>query len=253
MCLDSLGRASVWSLVLAAFMACSPPSSPSPRLPPEASSPEAILRLVRQRERRIRSLRARFVAVTAHDGKERHADGVLLVHKPDRFRLRLFLPLGVTVLDYVSVGSRAQLSLPLQGRFTSEPPDGDYAPFSREDLGEAFLRGSHAFPGTCMPRRAGSDSGVVVVCRSSAGSILRRIRIDASTATIREETSYAGGMPRMTIRFGDYRETDGTPLPEEIEMSYPGRRLSVSISIRRYELNPSLSDALFAMTPASGS
>jgi len=47
------------------------------------------------------------------------------------------------------------------------------------------------------------------------------------------------------IRYDAYRDTDGTKLPYEISLAYPGQQLQVDIAIERYEVNPALSDSLF--------
>src|SRR4029077_17363035 len=121
---------------------------------------EARLAALRAEEDRVHSLRARFSSVTRMPGAERSADGVLLVAKPDRFRLRLMLPFGLTVFDYLNVGDHSWMTLPLadpQQRAHAQ----EFAPFSRDDLGQAFLRGAYAFPGDCTA--AAADAAQVAV------------------------------------------------------------------------------------------
>jgi hypothetical protein len=65
-----------------------------------------------RREEQVRSLRARFSSVARTSGVERAADGVLLIAKPDRFRLRLMLPFGITVFDYLNIGEQTWTVLP---------------------------------------------------------------------------------------------------------------------------------------------
>ncbi len=231
-----------------ALAGCAPRRGFRPAPPP--SDPGALLAAVQSRENQIVSLRARFTAVT-HVGNEGHrVDGVLLVKKPDRFRMRLMLPLGPTVFDYVSWGTRAQITLPLSHEGGAAPPPG-FAPFSQDDLGQAFLRGAHAFPGTCLPSR--DADGVAVVCRDDAGVVLRRLDIDPRDGTIRDETSFEAGAPRMILLYSDYRPADGTYLPLHIVMRYPQRELSVMIGISGYEVNPRLADALFEPSRPWGS
>ena len=243
------GRFCVTLCALALMVAgCARQRGPLPPTP--AADPTALLAQVRANEERIGSLRARFTANTSAGGEERRTDGVLLVKKPNRFRMRLMLPFGPTIFDYVSWGERSQLTLPLQGSDSSAPPPG-VAPFSRADVDEAFLRGSHAFPGTCMPRR---DSGaVVVLCRDAGGALLRRLNLDPNTGTIGDETSFEGGVPRMVLRYGDYRAVGDQYMPFHVTMIYPQRDLSVDITISSYELNPQLSDALFEPSRPWGS
>ncbi len=147
-------------VVVCALAACVQQSPrPTATLP---ADPAARLSAVRAREEQIRSLRARFTSVTRLPSGERSADGILLVAKPDRFRLRLMLPFGITVFDLVSIGDTTWIALPLSGGM-SDDGDHSFAVFSREDLGAAFLRGPYAFPGSCVAAAAQRDE-VVAQC-----------------------------------------------------------------------------------------
>lgn len=219
------------------------PRRPHPVLPAAA---DARLAAVRAREDQVRSLRVRFSSVTRLPGAERSADGVLLVAKPDRFRLRLMLPFGLTVFDYLNVGDRTWMALPLADE-QQRSRAGEFAPFSRDDLGQAFLRGAYAFPGDCVAAACGGEK-VSVSCRAD-GELRRTLLIGEDG--VNEETSYAAGTPRMRIRYADHRDADGFWLPFHITLEYPQRQQSVDITIQQYEVNPTLPDELFR--PAAGS
>jgi hypothetical protein len=229
----------------ACLSACGPP-----RYSPVAtvrSDPAALLAEVRTREERIESLRARFKATAFHGSDESVVQGVLLVRKPDRFRMRLMLPFGITVLDYVSHGDRDWTLLPL-----SRDADTERARlFSPADVRETFLRGAAAFPGTCSA--TGPSSPIVVVnCRSCrACPLLRSLQLNRNDGTISEETSYDESGPRLSIRYGDYRRVSGLPLPFHVVMSYPTQQLKVEIEIGAYEVNPQLKETLFEPPPGA--
>jgi outer membrane biogenesis lipoprotein LolB len=228
------GGACIVALLLAG---CATSAPPPPAVP---DAPDARLAAVRAREDEVRTLRARFASVARLPGAERSADGVLLVAKPDRFRLRLMLPFGFTVFDYLNVGARTWTALPLADA-SQRDRAGEFAPFSRDDLGQAFLRGPHAFPGQCDAAPA-PGGRVWVSCRE--GDELRRtLSIDRDG--IVEETSYAAGMPRLVIRYADYRAAGAASLPFRITLDYPQGTQSVDITIQSYEVNPTLTDALF--------
>jgi hypothetical protein len=218
-------------------------AAPPPRLALPAD-PDARLAAVEAREAQVHTLRARFSSVTRMPGDQRSADGVLLVAKPDRFRLRLLLPFGITVFDYVNVGARSWMSLPLADTAQRDRA-GNFAPFSRDDLAQAFLRGADAFPGQCTPS-ALPTGDVWVSCRDGA-TVRRTLRIGFEG--IVEETSYEAELSRLSIRYADYRQVDGVVLPFHITLDYPQRRQSVEIRIDRYEVNPTLSDELFQPPP----
>ncbi len=209
-----------------------------------STSPEAVLDLVRAREEAVHSLRARFASDTASSDGHRRADGVLLVRKPDRFRMRLLMPFGLTVFDFLADGERVWITLPMGA---GDDPSASTAPqlFSRQDIGETFLRGRWALPGDCQPQWA--EPGIVeVTCRDAVdGQVLRLLRLDAALGVIVEETSFTSDAPRLAIRYGDFRHTDGTLLPHSIAMRAPARGLSVDITVQRYEVNPALADDLF--------
>lgn len=228
---------------LACLAACTARSSAPVPLP--YADADALLARVRADEDRIRSLRARFHSRSLHRGQTRAADGVLLVRKPDRFRLRLMLPFGLTVFDYVGREDGAWISLPLHGDRGALPADLGF--FSRENLGAAFLRGAYAFPGTCRAASAAQQE-VEVTCRDGRDAQLTRtLRLDARSATIREESSRMNGAPHMIIRYHDYRRVGDLLLPFRIELNDPAREMSVEISIDHYEVNPTLADELFAV------
>ncbi len=229
--------AAVFVLGLAILAACPATQPRGPALP---TPPDARLAAVKAREEQIRTLRARFRSVARLRGAERSADGVLVIAKPDRFRLRLMLPFGLTVFDHLTVGDETWLVLPLADQQARDRA-GEFAPFSREDLGQAFLRGPYAFPGEC--EAAPAPAGQVWVTCHESGALRRTLLIGEDG--ISEETSYEGGAPRMLIHYADYRAVDGVGLPFHITLDFPQRQQSVDIAIERYEVNPMLSDDLF--------
>lgn len=226
------------SLVLTAACAAPRPAEPPP--PACGRTPDEVLGCARQREEAVHSLRARFSATTQRQGETHDTNGVLLVAKPDRFRLRLMLPLGLTVFDYTKDGARVQMSLPLQG---GDAKPGAPAPFAEIDLAEAFLRGDYAFPGTCSAAADG-ETAVLAHC-AREGGVQRDLRLDTAAATILEETSWDGERARLVLRYADYRPTSGTLLPYRISLAYPERNTVTEIEIQRYEVNPELAPDLF--------
>lgn len=234
-------RRCVAGALLVALGGCS--AAPRPIPATASGDPDSVVAAVRAREDAITTLRTSFSARTRERDRERSADGVLLVQKPDRFRLRLMLAVGVTVFDYLTVGPRTQLALPLEGKIVNGSPQGEWATFSRDDLSEAFLRGSRAFPGTCTAM--GLDATLVVVTCRERGRLRRRVLIERTTATVREEVSYTDEQPRLVVRFGDYRMVGEMPMPFRVELHYPARAVRVEISVRTTEVNPPLEASLF--------
>jgi len=207
-------------------------------------NPAEVLTLARQREDRVQTLRTRFSSVFQRGNDVRRAQGVLVVKKPERFRLRLVSPFGFTVLDFLSADGSTRLALPLEHKLLKDDEIAREAPFSAADLRPAFLRGDAAFPGTCVADER--EGAVQVDCRDASGALLRQLRLDRSNAAVLEEISYANGQPRLMTRYSDFRQVDDQPLPFAIELHYPGQDVVLRITVDRYEINPVLGDELFA-------
>jgi len=234
-------RHGLWIVLTAWAAACSALRPPPPSL--GTTDPTEALRIVREREHDVRTLRATFEATTRR-GEQlvQTVDGVLLVRKPDDFRLRLTLPLGLTAFDYLRRADGVRVVYPLDRQDGGTRREA-LLPFAEEDLAPIFLRGAQAFPGACAG--ALSSDELVVDCRDSSGALLRDIVIDPDSGRIREERSYRDGELRLWLRNDDYRPTGTADLPYRIILAYPGTTLQVEIHIHRYEVNPVLGERLF--------
>ena len=211
------------------------------------ADPAAVYAAVRRAEDSVQTMRARFSA-TVHQGDNvRQADGVLVVKKPDRFRMRLLSPFGLTVFDYTSWDGHARMELPLEGKRLSDSEITAESAFTPGDLRQAFLRAGAAFPGRCTPRAAAAET--IVECRDAEGTLLRVLHIEQRTQTITEEVSFASGVPHLTMQYDDYRAVGAALLPFAIHLSYPERQVTLAISVRNYEVNPALADELFSCAP----
>lgn len=232
-------------------LACGVTSCRPRIVPPAPVSGQAdqIYAMVRAREDQVQSLRARFSATVQQGETARRAEGILLIKKPDRFRLRLLSPFGFTVFDYVAQGAHARMELPLEGKQLVDDAIAAQSAFSPLDFRQAFLRGDAAFPGRCVPHVA--EAEVVVECSNDTG-VLREIRIARATATVTREISFVDAQPRLIMTFDDYRSVGGMPLPFAIQLSAPERRVTMQIALRTYEINPVLADTLFDAARAAG-
>jgi hypothetical protein len=219
------------------------PGIPAPVVEP--TDPARVYAAARRREDSVHTLRARFAATVTRPHDVRRADGVLVVKKPARFRVRLLSAFGFTVFDYVSWGAHARMELPLEGRRVEDDEIANHSAFSPSDMRAVFLREAGTAGLTCVPATA-SGTDTVVTCRDGQGQTRRRLLIDSATATVREETQLAGDHVDVTMRFGDYRVVDATLLPYHIDLLYPERAVRLAITVRSYEVNPELADDLFA-------
>ena len=237
-----LGTHSGAVLCAALLAACSgrvtvPPAAETER------TPAAAYAAVRQQEAAIRTLRARFRAVVRRGTVTRIAEGVLVVKKPDRFRLRLLSPFGLTIFDYSSSGAHDRMELPLEGKLFHDAEIADHALFSPAAMREAFLGSSGDDAKRCTVQ--GGDLETVVDCRDEAGTLGRLIRIQTSTRRVEQRVRMQSGQPELVMEFADYRRVERVELPFKIALTYPAKQMHLDITVRSYEVNPSLPDSLF--------
>ena len=196
----------------------------------------------------MRALRSRFSARVNRAGEVRRADGVLLVKKPDRFRLRLLLPFGPTVFDYTSWDDHDRMQLPLEGKDFSDAEIADHAPFSPADLRVVFL----GTDGGLQCSAQGGPAETVVDCRDREGAVARLIHVDTATRRVAQEVHFVAGQPRLIMQFDDYRQVESVDLPFQISLTYPEKNVRLEITVRSYEVNPTLADELFDAPQPSG-
>ncbi|HYD48820.1 MAG TPA: hypothetical protein VEB21_10755 [Terriglobales bacterium] len=196
---------------------------------------DEIVRQVLAREQERQSLRATFDVEVSYGGGERRAGGALVVRKPDRFRMRLLTPFGVTVFDYLQREGRSWVWQPLgAGGSTSER--NSLQLFSERGMGAAFLGQYDVDPATCRIQAQTAD------CPAGGE---RTIRIDLAQQVIVEDHH-----PQAHIRYSEHRLHESHNLPAHISICADAGRLAVQVSIKTYEVDVPLPDDLFQ--PPSG-
>jgi hypothetical protein len=214
------------------------------------TDPVAVYAAVQRQEAAVQTLRARFRARVRRGKELRNADGVLLVKKPDRFRLRLVSPFGLTVFDYTSWDGHDRMQLPLEGKQLSDAQIAEHSPFSPADMREVFLGSAAAGATRCSAQGASAET--IVDCRDREGALVRVIRIQTATREVVQEVRFVAGQPEVIMEPGDYRQVGSTALPFRIDLTYPQKGVHLEIEVRSYEVNPALPDSLFDAAPASG-
>ena len=98
---------------------------------------------------------------------------------------------------------------------------------------------------------AGRPAYKLKVTLASGG--VRYDYIDAKSMNlVRTSTRQVRGRPvQIQTTFGDFKKTDGLLFPRFVEVAAAGRPNKMRIDVESIEVNPSLSDARFAM-PATG-
>ncbi len=221
------------------------PPQPEWSAAPALTAVEAVAAL-RRSDAQLQSLRARFTATLHSAEPERRARGVVLVKKPDRLRLRLLSPFGLTVLDYCSKGAHALMQLPLAGETWVDGEIDRHGAFSPSAFAPAFLLDHAVSVDGC--REHGDQS--YVECWDKVGGERRSVQIGLHPAVVLREIFYKGDAPALTLAYSDHRRVDGLTVPFRVSAEQPGSAMTMEIEIEAYEINPVLDDALF---DASGS
>jgi hypothetical protein len=213
-------------------------------------SPQAVYAAVRKQAAAVQALRARFTARVDRASEVRRADGVLLVKKPDRFRLRLLSPFGLTVFDYTSWDTHDRMQLPLEGKQFADAEIAAHSLFSPADMRAVFLGPADGTATRCTA--IGGSTETVVDCRDPGGALSRLIRIQSVTRRVEQEIQMVAGQPQVVMQYGDYRAVKSVELPFAIDLTYPEKGVHLAISVRSYDLNPNLPDSLFEPPQSNG-
>ena len=89
-------------------------------------------------------------------------------------------------------------------------------------------------------------------CRDRAGAVARLIRVQTATRRVAQEVHFVAGQPQLIMQFDDYRRVESVDLPFQISLTYPEKHVRLEITVRSYEVNPTLADELFdAPQPSS--
>jgi hypothetical protein len=190
------------------------------------------------------SLRATFLARMRRGDSTERARGVLLVRKPDRFRLRLSSLFGLTILDYVSNAGDDRLWLASEERVLAGDEIARSASFSPAAVRLIFLRKLGVWQRDC--REGVEPDEAVVECMDERGRVHYRGYVERTSGLLRREIVLDEEQPRLTVAYGDYRPASGLRLPYAIEWSEISSGARVEIEIDRYEVDPPLRDELFA-------
>jgi outer membrane lipoprotein-sorting protein len=229
----------IW-LCTVLLVGCGAAPTPSPE--PFAVVPADPTTVVRNGGDPVTSLRATFLArVRTGDGVE-SARGVLLVSKPDRFRMRLSSLFGLTILDYLSNSDDDRLWLASADRILVGDEIARSAAFSPDAVRWIFLR-HRRLQQSCVEINGGDDA--VVECTDGPGRVIYRGYVQRSSGLLQREIMF-DERPQLTVTYGDYRVTEGVRLPYSIEWIEAASGVRVRIEVSRYEVAPRLSDELFA-------
>jgi hypothetical protein len=230
------------SLILTLLLGCAVERQ-APAPPPPGPSRDALA-VVRDGGDPVSSLRATFTARVERGDTTERARGVLLVRRPDRFRMRLSSLLGFTILDYTVEGDRQRLWLAGRKEVLSGSEIPAATSLSPAAVRWIFLRNDARLDHGCEERAAGS--AILVECRDEGGVPVYRGYVRTSSGLLEREIVYEGQAPRLTVSYDDFRPIGGARLPHSIEWLEASTLTRVVIEVQRYEVNPDLPGPLFA-------
>jgi hypothetical protein len=208
-----------------------------------------VLRWLRHQEEGVRGLKAEQVVRLDDPGRSHsfEAQGILAFEKPDRYRIRLYAALGITLMDLVVSPRGFRFRMPPRGIDLSGRRDEleeKLPTFPGDALQEAF---SHSFEADRTEWHVLEEAYLLILDRQGEGRTIRAW-IDRETLTLTREIHSRGGQEELSISYGDYRPVQGEigpELPHEIDLILPAQGIRLQIRVIRYELNPSFREELF--------
>jgi hypothetical protein len=236
---------------LAAALSCGCPR-PAP-LVPNASGAEVLERLATDRAR-VGPLTATFDARLRRPGAwltTGAVTGVLAMQPPDRFRVKLFLPGGLTMQDLTMIGDDYRLILPLEGQVRrgricvgpSEKCD-DAGPGLA--LAWIFTRDLTAGAATSTVAVQG-DRYVVVTSLRPQNDLQARLAVSRADFRLLKEEMFEGSDPWLRAEFDDYRPSadGGVDVPHRVRVADDRNGLRIDLDIRKYTFKRALPEEMF--------
>ena len=167
--------------------------------------------------------------------------GVLLVRRPDRFRLRLLGPAGMTAMDLLFVAPRYQLAIP-GGPAISGADARRERRLPVDAMARAFLRvydGEPVALHTSATRRRLDLRG--------AGGVRRTLVVGGDRPEVLVDSARGDGGESLRVTYADWREIEGRRLPFRVRMDLPQREITARVEVERYELDPRVPADAFEM------
>ncbi|MEJ2067988.1 MAG: hypothetical protein P8Y09_08590 [Deltaproteobacteria bacterium] len=227
---------------------------PHPSAFAETLNHEDLLKNLIRQEERVRGLKVLQVVKVfdQRNGRVLDAQGLLAVQKPDRYRIRLYSPLGVTLWEFVLSPQGFLFRLPskrieLSGK--SEEAGEKIPFFPVEALREAFV---HSFEADRIEWQELDWAYLLILHRDEEKICTIRRWINRELLTLSKEVYFRGDKEELSIDYLDYRfseREEGFLLPHRIIIHLPQSGLRLQIKIIRYEVNPTFRADMFDLSP----
>ncbi len=222
-----------------------------------------LLEALEQQGHAFFNLKAVASATVAKSGRKRTFDTVgVVVDDQRRFRLEAYGPLGQSIMIMIWDGQELVLRLPEEDRVDRKGAAG-----LEQLLGQglepaelcAILSGN-------IPE-AGKTASPVLLCgtnedcilKLSSGNLLRSFRVSypgeqsGREPRIRSYELSRSGSVLFRARFDRVEEISHYPLPTQIEVENPEKKLKLTIVYREADVNTTIDDEVFSLTEDSES
>ena len=227
-----------------------PPLPPLPRIagpPASAARVGEVLAALRGAQASVRTLKVvhRITLVSKSGASSGALRGLLAVRRPDAYRLRVLGPAGLTVMDLAWRRGRFVLTVPSR----AVRVDGD-AQTPRERLRGVPVDGlARAFLGTFEAERAAlvEDARWSLLTLVEPGGARRKLLVSRHDGTIAVDARYEQGRETTRLTPRDYRLVAGLRLAHRVRFDMPEQGLVATIEVERYDVNPTLPEAVFAL------
>lgn len=241
------------SILVAALVSgcCTLPRlAPLPRVTGAPAPPARLLQLLsrlRAAQASVRTLKVvHRITLTSRGGASSGAlRGLLAVRRPDAYRLRVLGPAGLTAMDLVWSGGRFVLDVPPSGVHLV----GDERTPRRRLHGVPVDGLARAFLGTYEAARASlvEDGRWAVLTLEERDGARRVLYVRPGDAVVAIDARFEDGRETLRLTHADRRVVSGVALSHRVRCDMPPEGLSATIEVDRYDVNPPLPDAAFAL------
>ncbi len=252
------GRVVCGAVAVAVLAGCParPPARPSAIEPIAELIPQAeLVHALAVRRGALHSLRALArLRITAPE-LSRSARQVIIAARPDRLRLEVLSPMGTVFVLTATDGSLAAYARDEARVYRGAASAKNLARYAQVDLPVATA--VDLLLGT-PPVRAdrdgvvSRDDGHLQLWQADDGDV-QVTWFGPGLEPVRYERRDGEGRVLLRATFGEYTEVGGVRVPTQLVFELPRSQRRIDIALRDPEVNPELSDAVFALRTPPGS
>ncbi|MBW2418575.1 MAG: DUF4292 domain-containing protein [Deltaproteobacteria bacterium] len=228
---------------------------PGAALSPDDPRPDALVQALRTRAASHQTMRGTArLSLDAEDLRFRRPQR-MAVKRPAHLRVEILGLFGQLAAVLVTDGEVYQYFDVRSGEGSEGAVTSDLLwRLARVDLAPAevveLLLGA-PLPGPGLVRAGAVESregAVAILFEDTARRARQRFEFDALGRLLRLESFDEAGTLSWEARFEDYREVEGTPFAHDVQLRFPRVSARASLSFKRVQLGPELSDELFVLT-----